>query len=258
MKDPKIVVFDLETLPNLRQALKVWPQLSNFPGLTLRATVSSIICFGYKQYTVDKKAKCVSAWDFPNWEIDVNDDSEVCKIAYEVLNDADAVVTHNGKRFDWRHLQTRLKANKLPLLPKIPHIDTKEIAKRHLYSFSNRLDYLGDWVVGERKLDHDGWELWEKVWERDPKALATMTKYCKQDVDLDEKLFVELKPFIGNLPNYNLFQNEVDLVCPSCGSSRLLSNGYRHTKTKSYKRLQCKDCGSWSRLDMKDRNPRSI
>jgi DNA polymerase elongation subunit (family B) len=151
MKDPKIVVFDLETLPNLRQALKVWPQLSNFPGLTLRATVSSIICFGYKQYTVDKKAKCVSAWDFPNWEIDVNDDSEVCKIAYEVLNDADAVVTHNGKRFDWRHLQTRLKANKLPLLPKIPHIDTKEIAKRHLYSFSNRLDYLGDWVVGGEK-----------------------------------------------------------------------------------------------------------
>ena len=117
MRDPKIVIFDLETLPNLPEALKVWPQLSSFPGRTLKATVSSIICFGYKVVDQDMKAKCLNAWDWPEWEVDVNNDRALLEMAYEILHDADAVVTHNGKRFDWRHIQTRLKKNSLPLLP---------------------------------------------------------------------------------------------------------------------------------------------
>lgn len=257
MSEPKIVLFDLETIPNLEEALKVWPQLSTFPGRTLKATVSTILCAAWKTYG-EKKVDCVRAWDFRSWKRSVNDDKKICEALYEALSDADAVVTHNGRRFDWKFLQTRLRYHKLPPLPKIHHIDTKATSSKHMYAFNNRLGYLGEQFAGTRKLDHEGWELWVKCWHKDPKAMKTMEKYNIQDVIALEKLFIELKPLIDEIPNYNLFKEHDKPACPKCGSTRLLSNGYRHTQTRSYKRYQCQDCRCWMRVDAKDRNPRGI
>lgn len=254
---PNIVVFDLETLPNLQEALKVWPQLSQFPGKTLKATVSTIICGGYK-YLGEKQVHCINAWDFPEWKKDKNNDKRVVKALYEVLKDADAVVTQNGKRFDWKFLQTRLLFHGLPPLHKIPHIDTKQLASSNLYSFNNRLGYLGEWLVGDKKLEHEGWELWVKVWHNEEKAKKTMTKYCKQDVLLLEKVFNVLRPFATNIPNRNLWNEDNKRVCPTCGSTSLRSYGWRVTKTRSYRRMRCNNCNSFSRLDAYGGSPRSI
>ncbi len=171
--EPKIVIFDLETLPNLPEALKVWPSLSTYPGQTLRATVSTIICGGWKIYG-KKQVHCINAWDFSRWEKDVNDDYFVVKALHKVLYDADAVVTHNGKNFDWKFLQTRLMYHGLQPLHKIRHLDTKELAKRNLYSFNNRLGTIGEWLVNDKKRWHEGWGLWVKVYGHDPTAMAKM------------------------------------------------------------------------------------
>ena len=45
------------------------------------------------------------------------------------------------------------------------------------------------------------------------------------------------------LPNAAL---EGGHVCAHCGSERLQARGWQHTKTRRYKRYQCKDCGGWS------------
>lgn len=260
--EPKIIVFDLETLPNLPEALKVWCQLSSFPGKTMKATITSIICAGWKEYG-KKRTHCINAWDYPNWEVDVNDDKHVCEEIYNVLKDADAIVTHNGRRFDWKFLQTRLIYNGLPPLHNIPHIDTCVVARSNLLSFNNRLGYLGEWLVSDTKLENGGWDLWVKVYNRQKTAMRTMVKYCKQDVDLLEKVFDKLKPFVKNLPNRNHFKSQDKLlkgenICPTCGSIDLKYNGWAYTKTQKYQRILCKNCGSTSRLDSKDRNPRSI
>jgi len=253
---PKIILFDLETLPNLPEALKVWPQLSNYPGLTLRATITSIICAGWKEYE-SGRTHCINAWDFPAWKRDVNNDKHVVKALYEVLKDADAIVTHHGKKFDLPHLQTRLKKHKLNSLHNIPHIDTKQTASRHLYSFNNRLGYLGEQFVGDKKLDHEGWPLWVKVHGRDPKAMDKITRYCKQDVKLLEKIFHDMRPLITNIPNYNLWRDKD--VCPTCGGEKMKSHGWKHNKVAdSYKRLMCLSCGSVCRVDAKGRKPRSM
>lgn len=90
-----------------------------------------------------------------------------------------------------------------------------------------------------------------------------MAKYCKQDVDLLGQAFRKLLPIIPNLPNFNLFRStklmiDGSKVCPNCGSQRLKSNGYRYTKTSSYQRLICRDCNTWSRVDIKGNNPRTL
>ncbi len=257
-KKPKVILFDLETIPNWNEALKVWPQLSNYPGLTLKATISTIICAGWKELG-EKQTHCINAWDFSRWDRNINDDFSVVKAISNVLADADAVVTHNGKRFDWRFLQTRIVFHKLPPLPKITHIDTCQEAKKNLYTFNNKLNTLAALIKSGKKLNHgEGWNLWVKVANKDEKAMRLMAEYCKQDVRVLEKVFNELKPFIGNIPNHNLFVNDEKRVCPNCGGKRLKSHGWRHTKTKSYRRLRCRECHTISRVDKRGRMPRTL
>jgi len=261
--EPKIIFFDIETMPEWEEAIKVWCGLSNYPGLTMKATITSIICVGWKELN-KKKVHCINAWDYKKtWAKDINDDLEVCKAIHEVLKDADAVVTHNGRRFDWKHLQTRFLINGLPPLPNIPHIDTCLVSRRNLLSFNNRLGYLGEWLVGDTKLENGGWELWVKVANRTKSACVKMTRYCKQDVVLLEKVFLKLRPFIKNLPNRNIDRTTQQMVdgvwlCPNCGSKDIKKNGWAYTKTMKYQRFYCRHCKTTSRGDTKDRNPRTF
>jgi RNase P subunit RPR2 len=184
------------------------------------------------------KIHCLNAWDYPEWKKDVNNDKRLVSDFSEILGKFDYWVTQNGVSFDARHLNTRLKKWKLPLLPKTPHVDTKIVAQKNLYSFNNRLGYLGEWMAGDKKLDNGGWDLWVRTWHRDPKALKLMTRYCKQDV--------------------NLLEKAPERVCPGCGGVSLRSLGWRYTQTNSYRRLRCNDCGNISRLDTKEKKPRSV
>jgi predicted RNA-binding Zn-ribbon protein involved in translation (DUF1610 family) len=257
-KEPKIVLFDLETLPIPREVLRNLPRLGDYPGLTLKAQINSILCFGYKEFGTKDKPKCINAWDFKSWRKDVNSDLELLKTTREILVNADAIVTHNGKRFDWKFFQTRLLLNGLKPLPKIPHLDTCSISKKHLYLLNNKLDTLGERLVKERKLDNGGWDLWMDVMDRKPAAMKLMEEYCIQDVALLEKIFKTLRPFMADMPNYNLWTQGMAKICPSCGSTRIGRHSVRSVKTKLYHRYLCRDCGSWSRSDANDQLLRSF
>lgn len=257
MSEPNIVLFDLEVLNDMKEAEKHWFGLSDYPGRTIKAQLNTVICFGWKKFGKHEPVRVECAWDYPAWKKDVNADFEIVKKAREILEDADAVVGHNSKSFDWKFLQTRLLRHGLPPLPKIPHIDTKNAAKSNLSLFNNKLDNLGEFLLGDRKLKHEGRELWLKVKNRDPKAMKLMAEYCKQDVLLLEKAYRTLRPLMTNVPNHNLFlQPFSKCVCPQCGSTRLKKQGHKMTKTRIYGQFSCLDCASWGRYDGAGRNPR--
>lgn len=244
MGEPRIVLWDLETLPNLKEVMKVLPGLSAYPGLTLKASINSVICMGWKVFG-EKEVHCINAWDFKSrWAKDVNDDFEVVKQAAKIIQDADAVVTHNGKSFDWKVLQTRLLFHGLKPLPKILHVDTRAESRKHLFMFNNRLNTLAKFFAQDEKLD-TGWDLWVKVANRDRKSMNKMTAYCKQDVMVLENIFKVMRPLLSELPNYNLFNLGERPVCIRCGSTRLNSRGRQLTKTMTQQRFQCQNCGSW-------------
>lgn len=250
-KAPRIILWDIETLPNFKEVMKVFPGLSAYPGLTLKATISSIICVGWKVLG-EKRVNVISAWDFKTrWRKNVNDDYSVVKAAYDVLKDADCIVTHNGKRFDWKHLQTRLIANNLPTLPKIPHIDTCSEAKKHLLSFNNRLNTLADLMADEKKMEHEGWELWTKVLNKNHAAMIKMEKYCQQDVIVLEKIFKRLRPLMSGLPNYNAFLDPLGKSCPNCGSHTLIKDGTKTRTNGIFQAYMCKDCLTTSQIKIK-------
>lgn len=223
--------------------MEVLPGMSAYPGLTLKATHNSIICFGYK-ILGDKKSQCKNAWDYKSWKKNVNDDKEICKYIYDTLSKADCVITHNGKRFDWKFLQTRLLSHNLKPLQKIAHVDTCAVAKSNLYAFNNRLNTLAKLLTKKQKMEHEGWSLWTKVLARDAKAMKKMTAYCKMDVEVLEAIFLKLRPFIKNIPNANLYKDDVLGFCPTCGSASIKKNGTRPTRSGRVQCYQCTECGS--------------
>ncbi len=254
MKKPNIILFDLETLPDLKQVMSVFPGLSAYPGLTFKSSINSIICFGYKQLG-DKNSKCINAWDFKqSWSKNVNDDKQLCIAAREILLKADGVITHNGRKFDLPTLNSRLMFHGISPLPKVNHIDTCSVARAKLNIFSNRLNSVAKFLGCEQKLENGGWSLWEKVQDRDKAAQKLMTKYCKQDVEVLEQVFNKLRPLADSIPNYNLFTgNSTDQVCPSCGGNHLEKHGFLVTKQGRKQRWLCKDCGSNSTENAKKR-----
>lgn len=248
--------FDLETLPDMEEAMKVWPQLDRYPGSTFKASIQSIICFGYWIYGEDEP-KVICAWDFPEWEQNVNDDGPLIRAAAEVLRNADCIVTQNGKKFDEKFFQTRLLIKDQEPLPKIPHVDTRQIAKSKLLFFSNSLKHMAEMLNVSRKKENEGWDLWVKVRKRDPEAMVVMKDYCMHDVIATKEIFTKLKRFSNEIPNYNQFIQGDMLMCPNCGSTRLEPKDVRRTKTMVYKRYRCQDCLSYSRTDLSGRLPRT-
>lgn len=229
---------------------KVFAELTRFwEGSGMKSDVSTIINFGYK-WLGDKKAKCLNSWDYKgSWNKSgdryQNCDKKLCKDIYKIMSEADVIVGHYSSKFDLKFIQGRLMANGLPSLPtSLIHVDTCMLARRNMNFKSNRLDNLAVQLGTERKMDHGlGWRLWVYVRKGIKKYMRIMTKYCAQDVDALEKVFLKLRPFAKNIPH----ANKGGRSCPVCGSSKVHRHGWRATKAGKYRRYKCENCGSYSR-----------
>ena len=260
MREPKIVFWDLETLHDPEKVMKSSTLFSigNWPGRTLSPDLGSIISFGYKIYGQDK-AGCINAWDFDNWNEDVNDDSAVCMLAYEILKDADVIVTHNGKKYDMPYLNNRLMKHGFPPLHKIKHVDTKVVAKR-IKPYSASLGHLADELkLTELKMSTGGASLWDQVRQRNKAAQKKMSDYCKQDVETLEALYLYFRPLLlaSETANYHHYYPEDVHTCPKCGSENLGKNGRRRVKKGFQQRYSCNNCGGthyinlWGKANLK-------
>lgn len=243
----KIVVFDLETIWDADEWLREDRAFSigNWPGRTMKADINSIITFGYQ--ILGEEPKSVSVWDFVDYDYTkLNDDFMVCAFAESILSDADAIITHNGKRFDFKFLQTRLKKHKLPLLdPKTPHIDTCAEAKKAYSLYSNRLKDLTQFLGVSAKISTGGRNLWTRIYRGDKEAEKEMAIYCEQDVKATGECALAMQAEIKSWPNYNVIFGTKE-NCPNavCGSLNTQKHGVRRTKTKEKQRYRCLDCGT--------------
>jgi transposase-like protein len=70
-----------------------------------------------------------------------------------------------------------------------------------------------------------------------------MTKYCKQDVSLLEKVYLRLRKYMKSHPN----MSDVDECnCPRCGSDNKKKHQLKMTAGGIRRRQwQCKDCGGY-------------
>ena len=157
--------------------------------------------------------------------------------SWELLNEADIVIAHNGDKFDLPKLNSRFIVNGLN--PPLPYqsVDTLRHIRRQFGFTSNKLDYVNKLLNLERKTDTGGFELWERCMLGEQVALDEMEGYNINDVRILEETYLHIRPWIKPHPNMGLFiMDENQHRCPSCGSADLQESGKGyHTTVNVYK-----------------------
>jgi ribonuclease D len=123
-------------------------------------------------------------------------------------------------------------------------VDTLLAARRYFRFPSNSLNDLCHMLGLGTKPKTTHASLWYDCLQGDDLAWKKMVKYNNNDVVLLEKLYLKLRPYIGNHPNVAV---EKDDGCPRCGGKHLEYRGFYTTNVSTYHRLYCRSCGAWSR-----------
>lgn len=238
---PKILVLDIETAPMKAYVWSRWKQ-----NIYLEQTISEwfMICWSAKWF--GEKGRIFSDVLTPE-EAKSEDDRRIVESLWRMLNEADIVVAHNGKKFDIPKMNARFVIHGLPPTSPYKQIDTKEVAAKQFGFSSNKLDALATYF-GIPNKDETDFGLWVKCLEGDPKALLYMEKYNRKDVLILESVYRVLRPWIKNHPNAGLFIENKNKVCPVCGSKDVKEdNSYMTTTASKFKVYRCTKCGALSR-----------
>ena len=164
---------------------------------------------------------------------------------HALMDEADAIIHYNGSRFDIPTLQKEFILHDLHPPSSVKHIDLLNTTRQQFRFASNKLDFVCQQLGLGKKIPHTGHQLWIDCMDGKPEAWRRMERYNRNDVVILERLYNKLRPWIKNHPNRTLY--DPSAVCPTCGSKHYQSRGFDYTKTKKFRRLQCKDCRTWFR-----------
>ena len=237
----KILTLDIETSPNLAHVWGLWKQDIRGPQL-LEST--EMLCFAAK-WLGSKPVLFASQF--------TDGRESMVRAAHDLLSEADALITYNGKRFDTPHLNREFI--QLGLKPPSPfkQIDIIETVKSKFKFPSNSLAYVLKTLGLGGKLSHTGHQLWIDCLAGDARAWKLMERYNKQDVVRTEQLYEYLLPWITGHPSFGAETGND--VCPNCGSDNLQRQGFSYTQTGRYQRYVC-ECGRWCSATRRDRGTR--
>jgi len=234
-----ILTFDIETAPAEAYAWQMWktniaPTQIIAPGYTLSWAA---------KWLGEPARKTVyrSVWDKGDFISELHD----------LLNEADAVVGYNSDKFDLRHMNREFTQIGLGPVRPLASIDLYKIVKRNFNFPYYRLDYVSQKLLGAKKLDTGGFDLWPAFMKKDPKALKKMQQYNIKDVLLTEKLYTYLLPWVKNHPfvgdgDIIIPDSDVTYECPACGSTDTQKERPRRTRCFGIRVVRCGNCGSWS------------
>lgn len=245
----KILLLDVETSPNLVHRWSLFG--TDTTSLAQLMESSQMICWVAKWYrnpeTIFRKTMTTGT---------IGSSSATAALAtkgvsdlWELLDEADVVITYNGDRFDLPIIRGEfLRAGLKPPAP-FQSLDLLKAAKRQFKFPSMKLQYLSENVLGlEGKVQHEGHGLWVKCLQGDKEAWKKMEEYNVQDVVLLEEVYDKLLPWILNHPNVNLYDEQDEFtepLCPTCGNQHYQKRGYSYTTLGKFQRYNCQECGAW-------------
>jgi len=243
---PKVLVFDIETSPILARVWSIWQQNV---GLNQIKEDWFVLSYAAKWLGVDGVIYKDLRGVIDNTEKGYRDEVLLRGI-WQLLNDADVVITQNGIKFDSKKLNARFVMNGFQPPSHYKHIDTLKIAKFNFGFTSNKLEYMTDKLCTKYKKqvqrDFNGFELWKECLADNPKAWECMEKYNKYDVLSLEELYYVLAPWDRKHPNFALLTGADEPTC-RCGSTKFVRNGYAYTQVSKFQKYRCAKCGAETR-----------
>jgi len=219
----KTLLLDIETSPNLAYVWQKWET-----NVIQFKSEWEILSIAYKW--LDKGTI------FAKSQKDMTE-KELVQEIWELLDEADIVVAHNGDQFDLKKIRAKFLEYRLTPPSPYKQVDTKKIAKSAAAFNSNSLDDLGATLNLGRKGKTGGFDTWLGCMANDPAAWAQMIKYNKQDVALLEKVYLRLRPYATSHPVVS------QVGCPTCASLNTKKAGVLITRTVKKQTHKCNDCG---------------
>jgi uncharacterized protein YprB with RNaseH-like and TPR domain len=237
---PKVLFWDIETSPHLSAHFRFW-DVTIGKGATFR-----------------KGGLLSHAWAWGDGEVHVsvlnskeaidNDYERIVREAWSLLDNADIVVAHNGKKFDIKKLNAEFL--KLGLKPPSPYkvYDTLRAAKKSFMFDRNDLDSLCETLnIPYRKVENEGMPLWLSCVMGDQDALQRMAEYNVGDIPTLRALFRKLLPWDNQGINFALYTRDMN-GCPHCGQDGLEFTGkFVYTASRKYDLYSCSNCGANAR-----------
>lgn len=249
-KMPKILFFDIETSALMSEHFGLFKQ--NI-GLSQIARDWSVLSWSAKWMHEDEIMYMDIRDQFDGSAdsiLNQPDDTEMLKVIWKLMDEADILVGQNNIKFDNKRLNARFIQNGMQPYSPVKNIDTLLIAKKHFGFTSNKLAYMTDKLCTKyKKLDHGkfaGMELWLQCVRGNKEAWDEMEEYNKYDVLSLEELTMKLAPWSNTLPNLDLYHNTDENLC-FCGNTEWEHAGFSYTGLSKFHVHKCTECGHHKR-----------
>lgn len=228
----RVLNLDIEMAPAM---VYVWDLRTRYVTPEKVIHPKRLLCFAGKWVT-EEDVYFFSSWD--------DGPDRMVRQIWDLLDEADAVLHYNGRRFDIPQLNTEFV--RLGLTPPSPYgqIDLYKAVTRSFSFMSNSLDSVSKELGTAHKLTHGGFSLWTRVLDGDEQAQREMEDYNVGDVFANEDLYERILPWIPSHPNYQLMNGS---GCSQCGSLNVEEKGVAYTAVSAFPRYLCGDCGMWMR-----------
>lgn len=243
----KILLFDIETAP---METFVW-SLRQHGWISPESVIKdwSILTWSAKWLFDDQIYSARVIAD----DAERREDSAIIQPLWDLLDEADVIVAHNGARFDVRKANARFALNGLG--PPLPYkiIDTLRVARRQFDLSSYKLDYINQ-LFGLPEKGHPGYNTWKTAVKQSilggraaEEALERMRSYCDNDVRILEELYLQIRPWIKGHPNMGLYVDTDGSACTNCGNADLDWKGKYYTPAGRFLSFRCNNCGAVGR-----------
>lgn len=232
-EDSRILVLDIETLPIVAYVWQVWDENVNMDRIIKDWCVLS---WSAKWLGDDRIMSDV----LTSKEAKNRDDKRLVSSIYKLIDTANIVIAHNGKRFDIKKLNTRFWRHKLPRPSSYKVIDTLSVAKKEFSLTFNKQDFIAQFLEIQEKLDTN-FQLWADCDDGNSEALKYMMEYNEQDVRMLEEIYMEMRGWISNHPDLRPYLIDKD-VCPICGGKEYNEIGIFVAKSLRYVEYRCDSC----------------
>jgi|ERR1700674_103159 len=199
MADQKVLVLDIETAPLL---VYVWNLKDQYVGLNQMVQDWHIMAWSAKW--LNEPASKIQYYD--QRKLKAGNDLPIMRPLWKLLDEADIVITQNGKAFDSKKINARFMLHGMKPPSDYKHLDTYLIVKRMASFTSHSLEYLSErFCTKYKKTSHSkfpGLSLWVECLKGNKEAWAEMKAYNIRDTLTTEELYNKIQAWVPQaMPN---------------------------------------------------------
>jgi DNA polymerase III epsilon subunit-like protein len=246
---PRILIFDIETSPMHSWHWRTFKE--NISPVQVEE-YSKVLCWAAK-WLGDKGVMFERVKDY-------RDDRAVCESIWDLFDQSDIVIAHNGRAFDVKFLQARWID--LGLNPPSPYkvVDTVKTARKQIGIPSKALEALLRYFEIGGKLPHTGFQMWLDCMAGKKAAWDMMREYNINDTTKLEKLYLLIRSWDNRHPNVALMYDDDERRCMVCGGRNLTQIKHKTAKTavSEFDSYRCDACGKVMRSGKRHKNSKEM